>query len=153
MGRLVTASLLVMLSMTGIASAAQSTSVATLKSSKGSIMVDTGAGFKKVPVGTPLAASDRVLVGKNSSVTLHFSPTCERTLTARGVTTVGVGCPDAAPVLGGAGAAGAGTIAGLSGGTVAAGVIGVAAVGTIIGVAAGGSSGDNGTPPSAGAVE
>lgn len=119
-------------------------------------MLDTGAGFKPVKPGTPVTAGDKILVGRNSSVSLRYSDTCVESLKTRGVTSVSsTGCLDQAAAAGAVGAAGAGAAAaGAAGagaalgigtaGLVAVGVIGTAAVGTIVAVA---TSSDNGTSP------
>ncbi|MCX5480759.1 hypothetical protein OSH08_17300 [Kaistia geumhonensis] len=63
-------------------------SAATLSDVSGSVLVDSGKGFRKVSAASDVAVGSRVMVTRGGKAVLAYADGCKKTLAANSITTV-----------------------------------------------------------------
>jgi len=128
-------------SAVAIVAFASAASAATLSDVSGSVLVDSGKGFKKVSAASDVPVGSRVMVTRGGKAMLAYADGCKKTLAANSITTVvkSGACEQSSQVAAQAGGGGLGitptTI-------IAGGVVVGGATAIILG-----ASQDNDTPP------
>jgi len=109
---------------------ASAASAATLSDVSGSVLVDSGQGFKKVSAASDVPVGSRVMVTRGGQAMLAYADGCKKTLAANSITTVvkSGACADSAQVA----AQGGGGGLGLTPTTVIAGGVVVGGAAAII---------------------
>ncbi len=97
--RVAAMSVLVLVTATSSVFAAEK---ATVTTTNGTVLVDTGAGFKKIADAANVPDGARVMVTVHSQATLAYADGCKLSLQASTITTVSskVGCKPASQVAG-----------------------------------------------------
>jgi hypothetical protein len=128
-------------SAVAIVAFASAASAATLSDVSGSVLVDSGKGFKKVSAASDVPVGSRVMVTRGGKAVLAYADGCQKTLAANSITTVvkSGACEQSSQVAAQAGGGGLG----LTPTAIIAGGVGVGAAAAIIV----GASQDNDTPP------
>ncbi|MCX5480760.1 hypothetical protein OSH08_17305 [Kaistia geumhonensis] len=67
---------------------ASAASAATLSDVSGSVLVDSGQGFKKVSATSDVPVGSRVMVTRGGKAMLAYADGCEKSLAANSITTV-----------------------------------------------------------------
>ncbi len=121
---------------------ASAASAATLSDVSGSVLVDSGKGFKKVSAASDVPVGSRVMVTRGGKAVLAYADGCQKTLAANSITTVvkSGACEQSSQVAAQAGGTGfgLGPAAVIGGGVV---------IGATTAIIVGASEDDNNTPP------
>lgn len=75
-------------SAVAIVAFASAASAATLSDVSGSVLVDSGKGFKKVSAASDVPVGSRVMVTRGGKAVLAYADGCQKTLAANSITTV-----------------------------------------------------------------